>query len=434
MSAPSSLGAASKPDEPALVTALFARRLAQPIADAAVRLGIGANAVTVFGGSCWVLSLALPPLCWLPAASPALQGGRAGPWTAFVWLSAALLWCAGYILDVADGSVARMTGTSSRAGFFLDYVFHLFFKPAFFFSVGLGIAGMMAAGRFDAVLPPGLRATAIALVAVFAALSIPANGASAMCAAERTLCRDAFGGRIDLATGAPGRDAWRGAAAGERPGRAKTARTLVAEVTSYYLQGPFFAVLVVLDVLLAGPAFGVRWMPLTSVAAAALCLLLVARIGVRLFREGARVCAESRARFAGLALWLGFFPALPALCLAFPALATGSAVFAVWLALAPLAAVFCIDSETSAAAHVFAQDFAKGAFASASARRERDAALAVAARAPRRVFSVAFALSAALALCASLAQSRPAAAASCVLLAAALAGVPRRVLRAMRGF
>ena len=36
-----------KPDEPALVTAMFSRRLAEPLARLCVRLGIPANAVTV---------------------------------------------------------------------------------------------------------------------------------------------------------------------------------------------------------------------------------------------------------------------------------------------------------------------------------------------------------------------------------------------------
>jgi phosphatidylglycerophosphate synthase len=43
----------------------------------------------------------------------------------------------GYILDVADGSVARMTGASSSSGYFLDYVFHLIFHPMYLCSIGM---------------------------------------------------------------------------------------------------------------------------------------------------------------------------------------------------------------------------------------------------------------------------------------------------------
>ena len=109
------MSSSRKPDEPALVTALFSRRLAEPFARLAVRLGISADAVTVAGGLCWMASLPLAPLAgWM--GSPGL------------WAACATLWCLGYWLDVVDGSVARLTGTSSRAGFFLDCVFHLLFK------------------------------------------------------------------------------------------------------------------------------------------------------------------------------------------------------------------------------------------------------------------------------------------------------------------
>ena len=55
-----------KPDEPALVTELFSRRLAEPFARLAVRLGISADAITVAGGLCWMISLPLAPLAGYP--------------------------------------------------------------------------------------------------------------------------------------------------------------------------------------------------------------------------------------------------------------------------------------------------------------------------------------------------------------------------------
>ena len=127
-----------KPGEPALVTAMFSRRLAEPVARLCVRLGISANAVTVAGGLCWIVSLALPPLAMAIAGGANEPDGALVP-LAWLWLAAAALWCLGYFLDVVDGSVARLTGTGSDAGFFLDYVFHVLFKPAFLFSVGLGL-------------------------------------------------------------------------------------------------------------------------------------------------------------------------------------------------------------------------------------------------------------------------------------------------------
>ncbi|MBQ7667370.1 MAG: CDP-alcohol phosphatidyltransferase family protein, partial [Kiritimatiellae bacterium] len=381
------LASAAKPDEPALVTALFARRLAQPIASAAVRCGVGADCVTVAGGLCWILSLALPPLVWV---LPAKAGIAA-------WLAAAFLWCTGYILDVADGSVARMTGTSSRAGFFLDYVFHLYFKPAFLFSVGLGLTGAVSSGAFDAMPPAGARPAAIAALAAIAVLSIPANGASAMCAAERALCFCAAKGIVDVSHGVPDASAWLGAAdvsapaAVKRTSRARAVRIFVAEVASYYLQAPFFALLVLLDAL-AALLLSITWMPFTLAGFVLLSLALEARIGFRARRESRRMRHGGRRAYAAFLLWLGAVPPALAAAVALPAVfGAGCAWRFLPIALSPLFAVFGVDSETSAAAHVFCQDFAKGKFSDKAAWRERDAALAAATRPPSRMTAAAVA-------------------------------------------
>ena len=169
-----------KPDEPALVTAMFSRRLAEPFARLCVRLGIPANAVTVAGGACWIVSLALPPLAGF--ALPKEAAGGLGP-AAWLWLAAAALWCLGYFLDVVDGSVARLTGTGSTAGFFLDYVFHVLFKPAFLFSVGLGLLPVFT---WVFVGTEGMPWLGLAFFLVLV-LSVPANGSQASHAAELAL-------------------------------------------------------------------------------------------------------------------------------------------------------------------------------------------------------------------------------------------------------
>jgi hypothetical protein len=83
------------------------------------------------GGLFWVLSAPAMILAgWLFG-----QGNS----SAAYWLlgTSLVLVNLGYILDVADGSVARMTGSSSSAGYFLDYVFHLVFHPMYFCSIGI---------------------------------------------------------------------------------------------------------------------------------------------------------------------------------------------------------------------------------------------------------------------------------------------------------
>ena len=284
------MNSSRKPDEPALVTALFSRRLAEPFARLAVRLGISADAVTVAGGLCWMASLPLAPLAgWM--GSPGL------------WAACATLWCLGYWLDVVDGSVARLTGTSSRAGFFLDCVFHLLFKPAFLFSVGLGAA----LGSNAPFGPSG------AVLAALAVLSLPANGAAATSAAELALCEEVSLGRL-RPDGAARPALWLGAsdvaapAAEKRRTPLRAAKTLVQETLSYYLQAPFFALLVCADLALhfavrgtvvcdRGPLVDAAYswqMPVTCAGFAVLSLVLVLRVPLRLVRESRRLGRPTR--------------------------------------------------------------------------------------------------------------------------------------------
>ena len=284
------MSSSRKPDEPALVTALFSRRLAEPFARLAVRLGISADAVTVAGGLCWMLPLPLAPLAgWLRS-----------PW---LWAACAALWCLGYWLDVVDGSVARLTGTSSRAGFFLDCVFHLLFKPAFLFSVGLG-ALLGSNAPFG---PSG------AVLAALAVLSLPANGAATTSAAELALCEEVALGRL-RPDGAARPALWLGAADVAAPAAEKrrtplrAAKTLAQETLSYYLQAPFFALLVCADLTLhfavrgtvvcdRGPLVDAAYswqMPVTCAGFAVLSLVLVLRVPLRLVRESRRLGRPTR--------------------------------------------------------------------------------------------------------------------------------------------
>ena len=290
------MSSSRKPDEPALVTALFSRRLAEPFARLAVRLGISADAVTVAGGLCWMASLPLAPLAgWM--GSPGL------------WAACAALWCLGYWLDVVDGSVARLTGTSSRAGFFLDCVFHLLFKPVFLFSVGLGVL----IGSND---PLGLSGAVLAALAV---LSLPANGAAPTSAAELALCEEVALGRL-RPDGAASPALWLGAADVAAPAAEKrrtplrAAKTLAQETLSYYLQAPFFALLVCADLALRAvtdafyahsflAVFVCKWeMPCTAFGFAVLSLVLYLRIPLRLDRESRRLGRPTRAGRAGRVL------------------------------------------------------------------------------------------------------------------------------------
>ncbi len=120
-----------KEDEFFLITSLVSRRLAYPVAVLFCRLGVSANAVTILGGVLWVASAVV-----MVASGWMLRQGPAPTGYALLLLSLAMV-NVGYILDVADGSIARMTNTATTSGHFLDYVFHLIFHPMFFCSVGI---------------------------------------------------------------------------------------------------------------------------------------------------------------------------------------------------------------------------------------------------------------------------------------------------------
>lgn len=99
------------------------RRAARVFAAAAVAMGLGPNAVTLASACSSAAGLLL--LVALPA------GWGTG-------LAAAALLALGYVMDSADGQVARTTGTGSPAGEWLDHVVDAVRTPALHLAVFLG--------------------------------------------------------------------------------------------------------------------------------------------------------------------------------------------------------------------------------------------------------------------------------------------------------
>jgi phosphatidylglycerophosphate synthase len=100
------------------------RRLARGIAAASSALGLTPNAVTTISAILSAAGLALMIVV--------------GPtwWSAL--LTAALL-ALGYVFDSADGQVARLTGTSSPAGEWLDHVVDAIRTPAIHLTVAVAV-------------------------------------------------------------------------------------------------------------------------------------------------------------------------------------------------------------------------------------------------------------------------------------------------------
>lgn len=100
------------------------RRLARGVAASAAALGLTPNAVTMVSAGLSGVGLAVMIL-----VGPAW-------WSALI--TAALL-AAGYVFDSADGQVARLTGTSSPAGEWLDHVVDAIRTPAIHLTVAVAV-------------------------------------------------------------------------------------------------------------------------------------------------------------------------------------------------------------------------------------------------------------------------------------------------------
>lgn len=120
------LGAAQKPGDGVPAYMRWPnRRVARLAAAAAVSVGLGPNAVTwlsvlVSGAGLAVLLLA--PISWLTG------------------IVVAVLLAAGFALDSADGQVARVTGTGSPAGEWLDHVVDSVRTPAIHLAIAVALA------------------------------------------------------------------------------------------------------------------------------------------------------------------------------------------------------------------------------------------------------------------------------------------------------
>jgi phosphatidylglycerophosphate synthase len=100
------------------------RRVARFVAAAAANRGISANGVTIV--SALFSAAAIGCLAFAPAS-------------AWLGIGIAVLLAIGYVLDSADGQVARLTGSSSPAGEWLDHVVDCVRVPAIHLAVLVGI-------------------------------------------------------------------------------------------------------------------------------------------------------------------------------------------------------------------------------------------------------------------------------------------------------
>lgn len=113
------------------------RRLARFAAAAAYRFGLTPNQVTA--ASAAVSAVAIVLTVTLPPTVPGAIG-------------IAVLFALGYLLDSADGQVARLSGTGSIAGEWLDHVVDAIRTPAVHLAVAAGLLLHGGADRWAAVV------------------------------------------------------------------------------------------------------------------------------------------------------------------------------------------------------------------------------------------------------------------------------------------
>jgi phosphatidylglycerophosphate synthase len=271
-----------KTDECALITSLVARRIVMPLVKLANFLGLSANTVTVIGGFSWVLSL------FTIVAAAQLFVSKHHIYSGVLLLFTAFLWVWGYLLDVVDGSLARYHKTSSRRGFYLDYVFHLLFKPGFVVSIGVALSILNSSYSW----------------LYFAILALAANWTCAESSSEHVLCEEVGKGRLNPAELSEetrtkvflGTTDIKASAEGKKVSFWKMLYTLAKEILNYYGQSVFFALLAIIDLLIMiisymfvdGGPFVWNW-KLVTIAYFVLFTILILRVPFRIVREYKRM-------------------------------------------------------------------------------------------------------------------------------------------------
>ena len=115
--------ARKRPEQEFFINRLYGAHVSPFFTVVCLRAGLSPDGVTLVGalvGAVGVVLLALP----------------LGPWA----LAGVALLQVGYILDFSDGQVARMTGRSSVAGSYLDWLTHFYVPVAMVLAVGMSLA------------------------------------------------------------------------------------------------------------------------------------------------------------------------------------------------------------------------------------------------------------------------------------------------------
>jgi phosphatidylglycerophosphate synthase len=208
--------ARKRPEQEFVLNRLYGAHVSPYFTVLCLRLGLSPDQVTLLGGAAGAVGVALlfPQLGW---------------WS----LAGVLFLQVGYVLDFSDGQVARMTGRTSVAGSYLDWLTHFYIPVAMALAAATSVAG--SSGSLGWIVLGTLAALELAAfvfsckehVLVAMQRDDPGLGSTAAFhAALRDDARpqdvtDAASGSAPAASGIPGR------------GHAPTLRSIIGELLIY---------------------------------------------------------------------------------------------------------------------------------------------------------------------------------------------------------
>ena len=223
-----------------------------------LRIGLSPDAVTVLGGAFGGLAILL---LFLPL----------GPWS----IVAVVALQVGYILDFSDGQVARVTGTSSAAGAYLDRLTHFYIPVGATLAISASLAwsthtfGYLVAGAMAALELASFAFSGKEHVLIAMYREEPSLGGEAPFHAA--LFDDARPADVAAARG-PAQRAEKGGISGRR--HAPSLRSVIGELLIYPGAAHLMTAAVIVDVVTGG-AFPIGARGLLLVAWAALLLVHV---------------------------------------------------------------------------------------------------------------------------------------------------------------
>jgi phosphatidylglycerophosphate synthase len=273
--------ARKRPEQEFFLNRLYGAHLSPFATVVCLRLGLGPDQVTILGagfGAAAVVLLFLPLGWWSLLAGLALQ--------------------IGYLLDFSDGQVARLTGRTSLAGAYLDWLTHFYIPVGAALATAASVA--WSTGSFPVLVLGVLAALELSAFAfsgkehLLVAMARGKPHLAASAAFHAALLDDATPADVLAAPAGPADPSMLGSGISGRRA-APSLRSIVGELLIYPGAAHLLTLAVVADVLLAGLSLP----PFRGLVLAGWAILLIVHVPASVRRNHALIRAvEARDRAA----------------------------------------------------------------------------------------------------------------------------------------